>query len=89
MKNITTIKHETKWDSSHDTPSPASHLPFAPAKHTTSMRDVQAYRRNTHMGQPGRTPLTLSPRKEEFAAARARPQDGLRCSPKTGQVDKV
>ena len=76
MTNTTTIERETTWDSSHDTYSPASHLPFALAKHTTSMRDVQAYRRNTHTGQPGRTSQTLSPRKEELAAAGARPQDG-------------
>lgn len=76
MTNTTTIERETTWDFSHDTYSPVSHLPFAPAKHTTSMRDVQAYRRNTYMGQPGRTPQTLSPRKEEYATAGELLQDG-------------
>jgi len=60
----------------HDENTPALHLPFAPAKHTTPMRDVQAYRRNTHMGQPGRTSLTLPPRKDDHAATGERPQDG-------------
>ena len=59
----------------HDEQTPTSHLPFAPAKHA-SMRDVQAYRRNTHMGQSGRTSLTLPPRKDDMMAAGERPQDG-------------
>ena len=59
----------------HDEQTPTSHLPFAPAKHNP-MRDVQAYRRNTHMGQPGRISLTLPPRKDDMTAAGERPQDG-------------
>ena len=59
----------------HDEYTPASRLPFAPAKHNP-MRDVQAYRRNTHMGQPGRTSLTLPSRKDDQTAAGVRHQDG-------------
>ena len=59
----------------HDEYTPASHLPFAPAKHNP-MRDVQAYRRNPHMGQPGRTSQTLPPRKDDPTTAGERPQDG-------------
>ena len=76
MTNTKTIERETTWDFSHDTYSPASYMPFASAKLTTPMRDIQAYRRNTHMGQPGRTLQTLSPRKEDYATAGERPQDG-------------
>ena len=60
----------------HDENTSTSHLPFAPAKHTTPMRDVQAYRRNSHQGQPGRTSLTLPPRKDDMTAAGERLQDG-------------
>ena len=74
-----TTKHtenEITWDSSHAEYPPASHLPVAAAKQTAPMREVQAERRNTHMGQPGRTPETLSPRKENHATTGKHPQAG-------------
>ena len=76
MKNTNRYDRKSSGASEPDEYTPASHLPFAPAKHTSSMRDVQAYRRNTHMGQPGRISLTLPPRKDNQTAAGERPQDG-------------
>jgi len=76
MKKTKLSDCETTWEPSRDEYSPASHLPFAPAKHTTPMRDVQAYRRNARKGQPGHALQTLSPRKDEQTAAGVRPQDG-------------
>jgi len=76
MKNVIRYVRKSSCADIHDENTPASHLPFAPAKHTPPERDVQAYRRNTHMGQPGRTSLTLPPRKDEQTAAGERLQDG-------------
>ena len=76
MSNTNSVEHKSSCIDVHDEYPPASHLPFAPAKHTTPMREVQAYRRNTRMGQPGHTSLTLPPRKDDYAAADVRPQDG-------------
>ena len=76
MKKTRYIDCETSWDYSPDEYPPASYLPFAPAKHTTPAREVQAERRNSRKGQPGRTLQTLLPRKDEQAAAGERPQDG-------------
>lgn len=76
MSNTNNTEHKSSCADKHDEYTPASLLPFASAKHTTPMREVQAGRRNTRKGQPGRTPLTLPPRKDEQTTAGARPQDG-------------
>ena len=76
MSNTNSVEHKSSCIDVHDEYSLASHLPFAPAKHTTPMREVQAYRRNTRKGQPGRISLTLPPRKDDQTAAGVRPQDG-------------
>ena len=76
MSNTNIIEHTSSCADIHDEYTPASHMPFAPAKHNTPIRGIQAKRRNTHMGQPGRTSQTLPPRKEEQATGGMRPQDG-------------
>jgi len=86
MKNIKSFFCETSWGEPYDEDTPASYLPFAPTKHTSPKRNVQAKRRNIRKGQPKRTSLTLSPRKDEQAAAGVRPQDGQQ---DTGAYDFV
>ena len=76
IKNARKYVRKSSGRSELDENTPASHLPFAPAKLTNPKREVQAKWRNTPMGQPGRTPLTLPPRKDEQTAAGERPQDG-------------
>ena len=67
---------ETTRDYSRDEYTPPSHRPFASARHTIPLHDVQAYRRNTHKGQQGRIHETLPLRKEEQATEGQRPQVG-------------
>lgn len=76
MSNIKNIKRKTSRGNTHDEHPSASHRPFAPAKYITPRREVQAARRNTPMGQPGRIPQTLPSRKDEMTTAGTRPQDG-------------
>ena len=76
MENTKRYVRKSSGSNVLDENTPASHLPFAPAKHTTPMRDVQAYWRNTHKGRPGRISLTLPPRKDDQTAAGERHQDG-------------
>ena len=78
MSNTNIIEHTSSCAELHDEQTPAPHMPFAPAKHTSPMRDVQAHRRNTRKGQHGRTSQTPSHRKDETATEEMRPQDGQR-----------
>lgn len=78
MSNTNIIEHTSSCAELHDEQTPAPHMPFAPAKHTNPMRDVQAHRRNTRKGQHGRTSQTPSHRKDETATEEMRPQDGQR-----------
>lgn len=76
MSNTNNTEHKSSRADKHDEYTPALHLPSASAKHTTPIRGVQAERRNTRKGQPGRVSLTLPPRKDEQTAAGTHPQVG-------------